>query len=215
VEAITEALRILSVGRLVSSKGHDDVIRAVAELRKRGHRLELHIGGDGPERDALTALAAQLGVEPCVKFLGSLSEEDYQAEMQAADLFVLASHGEPMGVVYMEAMASAVATIGTAGGGVAEIIDDGANGSLVPPRNPYALAEAMEKLLKNPELREAYGKAGREKAVAKFDSRVGAKELYRRLFETPLRVPAEAGEAARAAAEAALKQAPDSALVHS
>jgi glycosyltransferase involved in cell wall biosynthesis len=175
-------LRVLTVSRLVVSKGQDDLLRAMAILKQRGHKLRLRIGGDGPERAALTKLTADLGITDIVSFLGSLAEDQYLAEMQATDLFVLASHGEPMGVVYMEALATEAATIGTAAGGVGEVITDGVEGLLVPPKNPQALADGIEKLLKNPELREALGHAGRQKVLANFDSRRWAAEMYRRIY---------------------------------
>jgi colanic acid/amylovoran biosynthesis glycosyltransferase len=175
-------LRVLSVGRLVASKGHDDLIRAVAIVRKRGHAIRLRIGGSGPEQEALMALVKELGVEDVVTFLGSLAEDRYQEEMNQADVFVLASHCEPLGVVYMEALATEAAVIGTAAGGVGELIKHEVNGLLVPPKNPEALAEGIERLLKDPELRRKLGEAGRRTVVAEFDSRMWAAELYRRLF---------------------------------
>src|SRR5260370_42606189 len=102
--------------------------------------------------------------------------------MRGPDLFVLASHGEPMGVVYMEAMSTEAATVGTAGGGGPEIITDNVNGLLVPPRGPAALAGAIERLLVNPEVRRQVGQAAREKALGDFDSRRGSAAVYRRLF---------------------------------
>lgn len=175
-------LRILSVSRLVVSKGQDDLLRAIAILKQRGHKARLRIGGDGPERAALRKLTAELGITDIVSFLGSLPEDQYLAEMQATDLFVLASHGEPMGVVYMEALATEAATIGTAAGGVGEVITNGVDGLLVPPKNPQALADGIEKLLKNPELRAVLGHAGRQKVLAHFDSRRWAAEMYRRIY---------------------------------
>jgi len=93
------------VGRLVASKGHDDLIRAVAIVRGRGHAMRLRIGG--------RAGAGGIGVFgegarswDAVTFLGSLAEDQYQEEMNRADVFVLASHCEPLGVVYMEALAT-------------------------------------------------------------------------------------------------------------
>lgn len=176
------ALRLLTVSRLVTSKGQDVLLRAIALLRGRGLNVRLRIGGDGPERDALTKLAAELKVDDCVTFLGSLAEDRYLAEMLGADVFVLASHGEPMGVVYMESMATEAATVGTAAGGVGEIITDGVDGVLVPPRNPEALADGIERLARDPELRARLGRAGREKILREFDSRAWAAELYRRIF---------------------------------
>ena len=177
--AANGALRVLTVSRLVDSKGHDDLIKAVALVANRGHPIHLRIGGAGPEQQALESLLARLGAGSVVTFLGSLSEEKYLDEMRAADVFALASHCEPLGVVYMEALATAAAVIGTAAGGVGELIVNGVNGLLVPPQNPEALAVAIETLLKDPELRRLLGKAGRQKVEMEFDSRQWAAELYR------------------------------------
>lgn len=174
--------RVLSVGRLNNSKGYDVLIRAIALLRDGGTPIRLRIGGDGPERDALAALVAELNLGDRVTFLGSVSEETYLQEMAEANCFVLASRYEPMGVVYMEAMAMEVATIGTNAGGVPEIITDGVDGLLVPPVDPPALAKAIHWLIDDPAFRESLGKAGRRKILKKFDSRLWAATLYRRLF---------------------------------
>ena len=174
--------RILSVGRLNKSKGFDVLLGAVAQLRDRNVGVKLNIGGDGPERDALTALVVQLKLGDCVTFLGSVSEEQYLAEMAQADCFVLASNSEPMGVVYMEAMSMEVATIGTAAGGVPEIITNGVDGLLVPPRDSNSLAGAIQRLMDDPGFRHALGQSGRRKVMQQFDSRIWAGTLYRRLF---------------------------------
>lgn len=178
-------LKILSVSRLVASKGQDDLLKAIALLTKRGCRVKLRIGGNGPELESLQKLASELGISELVTFLGSLAEDQYLEEMRNTDLFVLASHGEPMGVVYMEAMATEAGTIGTSAGGVGEIITSGENGLLVPPKNPEALADGIEKLLNDPKLRQALGEAGRQTVLQKFDSRVWAGEMYRRIYGVP------------------------------
>jgi glycosyltransferase involved in cell wall biosynthesis len=176
-----EALRVLSVGRLTPGKGHQHLIRAIALLKADNRRVELRIGGDGPERQNLERLIVELGVKDEVTLLGSLAEDVYLSEMRAADVFVLASDAEPMGVVYMEAMACERPTIGTAAGGVGEIIADGIDGLLVPPQDPAALAEALGRLIDNPELRERLGRAGRGRVVEHFDSRKWAAVLLERI----------------------------------
>ena len=175
----------MTVGRLHSSKGHDVLLRAVKRLVDSGKDVSLRLAGAGPDRDALEKLAADLGLAGRVTFLGSLPEDRIIEELRTADVFALASHAEPLGVVYMEAMALGVPTIGTAAGGVAEIITDGRDGLLVPPGNPGALADAIAALMSDDALRRRIGDAGREAVVRKFDSRLGAATLYERLMDGP------------------------------
>jgi len=144
---------VLTVGRLVSSKGIDLCIRAIKILKDRGLRAHLRIGGEGVERPKLEALIKELDVSDSVELLGNLSEERYLDEMSRADIFILASHEEPMGVVYMEAAAMEVPAIGTNRAGAKELITDGCTGLLVPPRSPPDIANALEKLIKDPDLR--------------------------------------------------------------
>jgi glycosyltransferase involved in cell wall biosynthesis len=174
-------LRILSVGRLTPGKGHHHLIRAVSLLKNQRRRVELRIGGDGPERENLEKLIAELDTKGEASLLGSLAEDVYLAEMRAADVFVLASDAEPMGVVYMEAMACERATVGTAAGGVGEIITDGVDGLLVPPGDPAALAAAIGRLIDDPELRCRLGSAGRRRVVEEFDSRKWARVVLERI----------------------------------
>jgi colanic acid/amylovoran biosynthesis glycosyltransferase len=174
---------ILAVGRLVSSKNHNHSIEAIKILKDRGIEAKLKIGGDGPERQNLEDLIARLGLADRVEMLGNLSEEQYLEEMKRADIFVLASHGEPMGVVYMEAQAMEVPAIGCNALGAKELIVDGKTGILVPPNSPPDIAEAFIKLIENPDLRRRMGKAGREHVLANFDSRIWAAKLYEYLFK--------------------------------
>ena len=135
----------------------------------------------GPQRRDLESLAKELGIAEEVKFEGSVSEERINDEMRRTDVFVLARHSEPLGVVYMEAMSMEVATVGTAAGGVGEIITDGVDGLLVEPRNVEALAGAMARLQDNPDLRRRLAQAARPTIINRFDSRIGARTLWERL----------------------------------
>jgi glycosyltransferase involved in cell wall biosynthesis len=173
---------LLTVGRLHESKGHDYLIKALERLRSEGRPVVLRVAGTGPELSKLQALVHHYKLNDAVTFLGNLSEEDVKSEMRRAAVFILASHAEPLGVVYMEAMAMEVPTIGTDAGGVTEIIANEVDGLLVPPRDVDALAKAIARLLDDQHLSETLGKAGREKIVRRFDSRVGAEILYRRLY---------------------------------
>ena len=174
-------LRVITVGRLHPSKGHDDLLRALALIITAGRKVTLRVFGDGPQRRELESLAKELGIAEKVKFEGSVSEERIIEEMRNADVFVLASHAEPLGVVYMEAMSMEVATVGTAAGGVGEIITDGVDGLLVEPRSIEAIADAIARLQDNQALRLRLARAGRQTIINRFDSRIGVKTLRERL----------------------------------
>lgn len=171
------ATQLICVGRLHESKGHAVLLDALAKVPGAA----LTIVGDGPERSNIEAQIATLGLADRVTLTGSVAEHEIIALMREADLFVGPSHAEPLGVVYMEAMAMGVATIGTAAGGVGEIIDSGVDGLLVPPRNPEALASAIQSLIDDPARRQQIARAGRASVVKNFDARIGAATLYERL----------------------------------
>jgi colanic acid/amylovoran biosynthesis glycosyltransferase len=175
-------MRLLTVGRLHASKGHGVLLAALKTLVEGGADLTLDLVGDGPERQSLEADVARYGLSERVTFHGSLGETEIIETMRDADIFILASFAEPLGVVYMEAMAMEVATVGTAAGGVGEIISNGENGLLVPPRDVEALAAAIRCLMQDDAYRRSLAREGRREIVERFDSRLGAATLYERLF---------------------------------
>ena len=178
----TGSFRVMTLGRLHRSKGHDVLIQAVWELTAAGRDVTLDLIGEGPERGVLEQQARETGLGDRAIFHGSLGEDQVIEHLGCADAFILASRAEPLGVAYMEAMALELPTIGTAAGGVSEIITDGVDGLLVPPGDPCALAAAIALLMDDHELAERLGRAGRRTVVSRFDSRLGAAALYERLF---------------------------------
>jgi colanic acid/amylovoran biosynthesis glycosyltransferase len=177
-----EVFQIITIGRLHSSKGHDILIRSIRKLVDKGLIVKLTVVGAGPERENLEFLTRNLSLSNFVQFTNSLSEDEIIELMKQSDIFALASHAEPLGVVYMEAMAMEIPTIGTNAGGVPEIIRDGDDGLLVPPGDEIALAEAIERLIKNSQLRLKLGINARKTIVSRFDSRIAAAMIYKRLF---------------------------------
>ncbi|MEM9881658.1 MAG: glycosyltransferase [Planctomycetota bacterium] len=174
-------LRIISVGRLHPSKGYDVLLDALRRLDGRGVAFDLTLIGDGPQRGELEAKADTLGLADRVTFTGSLGEDAIIEHMQHADVFVLSSHAEPLGVVTMEAMAMEVAAVATDAGGVGEIVTDGVDGLLVPPEDAAAMASALQKLTEDSALRRRLAAAGRRTIVERFDSRRGAATLFEKL----------------------------------
>ena len=178
--------RVFTCGRLHPCKGHHVLIRACAALRQRGLPVELHIAGaddsaTGEYRRFLEQLVDVLEAKGYVRLLGAVSEASVRDELEAAHVFALASHHEPLGVVIMEAMAMQVPVVATSAGGVCELVDAGRDGVLVPPGSPDALAEAIETILRDPSLADRFSAAGRGKIESSFHSRRSAGALARRL----------------------------------
>jgi teichuronic acid biosynthesis glycosyltransferase TuaC len=153
---------LVTVGHLIERKRHADVIAALPALREHHPGIRYIVVGDGPERDALRALALSLGVSAQVEFRGQLEHDRAVAVAQAATLFVLPSVAEAFGVSYIEAMAGGVPAIGCRGeDGPEEIAASGGGIELVAPRDPAALATAIEVLLSEPERLAALGHEAR------------------------------------------------------
>lgn len=133
--------------RLAEQKGLDHLINAVNLLKERGlNSFELVIGGDGPDREKLETLAANLGVAERCRFLGALNREQVRQQMQNCDVFVLSSLHETFGVVVGEAMACGKPVISTRCGGPEFIVND-ETGILVDVANAQALANAMSEFI--------------------------------------------------------------------
>jgi len=166
--------RIVSVGRLVAFKGFDELIDACAELAR--HRIDFFcdIIGDGRLRETLQEKVKQLDLSSRVNLLGSLSQAAVLDKLQAADIFALASTTDTQGAtdvfptVILEAMASARAVVSTRLAGIPELVVDGQTGMLAPPGDSTALADALEQLLRDPELRLRFGHAGRARIEQHF-----------------------------------------------
>lgn len=156
------------VGRLQEWKGQDVFLRAAARIAADHPDVDfLLVGGavlgwegDYPER--LRRLASELGIDDRVHFVGH--QDDVYPWFDALDVVVHASHGEPFGLVLVEAMALGRPLVATAAGGPVEIIEDGISGFLVPPGDHDAMAESIAKLLDDDELRHRVGEAAEVRA---------------------------------------------------
>jgi glycosyltransferase involved in cell wall biosynthesis len=140
---------ILSIGRLSREKAQADLLAAAALLRNRKFRLVLV--GDGPERSRLRNAA---GAE--VIFAGH--QHDVRPYYGLASVFALSSISEGSPNVLLEAMAAGVPIVSTSVGGVPEMIQNGWSGLLVPPGDPAALAEAIERILADPAMAQEFGR---------------------------------------------------------
>jgi glycosyltransferase involved in cell wall biosynthesis len=153
--------RIVCASRLVERKGLADVVRAVAELPD----VELVIAGGPPKPDlacdphaqSLVALAERLGASDRVQLLGAVAHDQLAELYRSAAAVCCTPWYEPFGLVAVEAMACGVPVIASAVGGLAETVVDGATGLLVPPREPAAIRDAIERLVASPAERQAMG----------------------------------------------------------
>jgi teichuronic acid biosynthesis glycosyltransferase TuaC len=160
---------LVTVGHLVARKRHADAIEALALLAPQHPDLRYEIVGDGPERAALEALASARGVRERVDFAGQVPPALARARAAQADLFVLPSVDEAFGVAYVEAMAAGVPAIGNEHeDGPDEIAAAGPGLVQVPPRDPRALAGAIDRLLRDEQARAQLGREARATVERSF-----------------------------------------------
>jgi len=179
----TGPFQIVCVASFEEVKGHKYVIEACRLLRERGVDFDCHLVGDGPMRRAIRAQIAEAGLQSQVHVHGERSRPAVVKMLAEADVAALASvptrrgKREGIPVVLMEAMASGLPVVATAITGIPELVDSGISGLLVPPGDPTALADALQALGRDPELREKMGRAGREKVVREFNLQVSVQQL--------------------------------------
>lgn len=176
---------LLSVGRLVEKKGFDFLVKACVILKERSHRFQCQIvgGGDEDVTEKLVRLIKELGVEDTVNLYGAVTQEELRDIFKNATVFALpclvVDNGDRDGIpnVLVEAMSMRVPVISTDISGIPELIDNNVNGLLVPEKNALAMADAIERLLIDPGLRQQLGDAGRDRVCKDFDSQVTTLDL--------------------------------------
>jgi glycosyltransferase involved in cell wall biosynthesis len=176
--------RLAVVGRLSFEKGVDLFLRSLALLRDRGFRGSALVIGDGPDRVTLEQLAASLGVDQLVSFLGH--RPDVQALYGQFDLVVIPSRSEGMPNVLLESMREDVPVVAARVGAIPEVVGTTAGVILVPPEQPVPLADAIERGLN--ELRSPTAAAGRA-AIAETYSLARRARLFRDLYDAVLGTP--------------------------
>lgn len=154
------------VARIDGLKGHDTLLQSLSKLRTRTPIIVL-IVGDGVARTRMEQMAQELQLGPeKVLFLGMRS--DVPDLLAASDLFLLPSVTEGLPLSILEAMSQRLPIVATAVGGIPEIVSDGEHGLLVPAQDPQALAEAIERLVDDPSLRDALGEAAYRRVQEAF-----------------------------------------------
>ncbi|HCL90812.1 MAG TPA: hypothetical protein DHW70_05795 [Candidatus Atribacteria bacterium] len=176
---------ILFVGRVASEKSIDKIIKALAIIKKRNiNKVKLLIVGGGKAMDELKQLARTLKVEEDVIFAGTVSYEEIQHYYKMAYVFTIASTTETFGIVTIEALASGVPVVAVKAPGAADILTDAVDGLLVDD-NVEKIANALEKIIKEPELREKLSR-GALKTSEKYSINTISEvmlNLYREVIE--------------------------------
>jgi glycosyltransferase involved in cell wall biosynthesis len=163
--------KVLAVGSFEKIKGFDYLLRAISELRCKGVDIEVELVGDGKQAGPLKALASKLGIQEKLTFRGWLSFDEVRTALQQATLLVHPSTGlgDAVPTVIKEAMALGTPVIASNVVGIPELLDNARCGILVSPKDVSALANAIETLLTNAELRQTYARAARVYAEQKLD----------------------------------------------
>jgi glycosyltransferase involved in cell wall biosynthesis len=166
---------ILAGTSLVPQKGFDDLVSALAILRRDGVPFRAEILGRGVLKDALASQISELGLKDRVELIGTRTHGEVVELMQQATVFVMPSKRAPRGFidglpnVIAEAMACGACVVATRFSGIPELVDDGVNGLLVEPGDPEALAAAMRKALEDPDSNAKMIVAARRTVEEVFD----------------------------------------------
>ena len=171
-----DAAAILYVANLFPYKGHLDLVDAASAVAARFPKVRFLLAGREEGIGAqLRSRIEELGLRDQVSLLGP--RDDVAALMSAANLVVHPSHEEGFSNTILEAMAAGKAVVATAVGGIPEAVVEGVTGTLVPPRSPERLAEAMLSLLENPSRARAMGEAGRKRVRDLFPAKKMVHEM--------------------------------------
>lgn len=169
-----------TVGNLFAVKGQTYLLRACKTVASIYPNFVLLVAGEGEQLGPLEKEASDLGISGNVRFLGF--RDDVPSLLQAMNVFVLPSLSEGLPLSVLEAFALQKPVVATNVGGIPEIVQDGATGYLVPPRNPEALAEKIIMFLRNPQMAANMGRAGRKKVEDDFSLEKMVRE-YQALYE--------------------------------
>lgn len=188
-------LRVVSVGTLRWTKGPEYAVQAIAEARRLGVPARLELVGPDPveelaepsERGRVLYTAADLGLDGAVRIAGKSDHRDLPARLLEADVLLHPALIEGIPNVMLEAMACGLPVVVTDCGGVREALDHGIEGFVVPPRDVRAMARALERLWREPELRERMGAAGRRRATNSFGAAVQVEGFLGMLREVAAR----------------------------
>jgi colanic acid/amylovoran biosynthesis glycosyltransferase len=180
------AFTIACVGTLHEVKGQVHLVRACGRLARAGVSFSCHLVGDGPDREMLLREIERLELGGLVVLDGLLDRDALGDLLRRADVLVTPSvptregKREGIPVVLMEAMSSGLPVVASRLSGIPELVEDGRSGLLVEPGDDAGLAEALQRLHADPELRGRLAREGREKVLGEFDVRANARLLAER-----------------------------------
>lgn len=186
----TSNLVIGTVGRLHPAKAHEVFLDALGIVRRTCPGITGVIVGGGERIATLTEYADRLGLADVVTFTGPVDSDTVRDWLHRFDVFVLPSDWEGLPISLIEAAAAGLPVVATNVGGCPEVVRDGETGFLVPPREPKAMADAIERLVTDASLRTAFGNRAVEVAKSEFDIRRLADQtaaLYREILMRKVR----------------------------
>ncbi|HEV3271294.1 MAG TPA: glycosyltransferase family 4 protein [Candidatus Methylacidiphilales bacterium] len=180
-DSVARSDDLVALGRLVSDKGFDLLVEALALLAKEGYRPKLTLIGEGPEKEALVRRAGELGVAEQITFAGAMTGPELAQELNRHSIAVIPSRWrEPFGIVALEAIACGCVVIGSREGGLADAI--GPCGTTFPNGDARALANALAQFLKRPGLLLEYHRHAEEHLRKHRPSTVA--NQYLKMFES-------------------------------
>lgn len=144
---------IVCISRLEPKNGTEDLVKAADILKKQINNFKIAIIGSGSQKKRLKELASKLKLNENITFVGDISHGAVPKYLASADIFIRPSLAEGFGIVFIEAMACEVAVIGTPVGGILDFLKDKVTGLFCEPGNPKSIAEKIEFLIKNKELK--------------------------------------------------------------
>lgn len=162
----TDGTTLITASRLVRKNGIDTVIRALPLLP---HTTRFVVCGVGPLEQDLRMLARELAVEDRVVWRGQVSHAELPALLASADIFIRASRSEGMGNSFLEAMAVGLPTIGTDVGGITDFLTEGKTGFVVHPESPEEIADAVKRIIADPQGAADIAERGKELVVRDYD----------------------------------------------
>lgn len=166
VELEKDTVKIMTCSRIDAIKGLDVLLSALSSIKEKGIAFHYYMIGEGPELDKLKMNSSEFHLDEYVSFAGYQSNVDMW--LNSADIYALTSFQENHSIALLEAMRAGKAIVATTVGGNGESITDGVEGLLVPPSDSVALADALEKLLSDSELRERLGQNARNRFEREF-----------------------------------------------